>query len=241
HTLYDFTAEDGVRHTVWRAAAGPALASAFAAVPALYVADGHHRSASASRARAVCRAADPAPTGEAEYDVFLAVLFPADQLWVLPYNRVVHDLAGRDEPAFLERLGEAVTVSADGPPTPPARGRVSMYLGGRWYGLEMPPEARSDPDPVASLDAAILQERVLAPLLDIADPRISDRVDFVGGGRGTAELERRVDARPGAVAFSLHPLSVEQLMAVADAGRVLPPKTTWFEPKLRSGLLIHEF
>jgi len=239
--LYDFTAADGVGHTVWRlgGAAAAELATAFGAVDALYVADGHHRSASASRARAQRRDANPDHRGDEPYNFFLAGVFPADQVRILPYNRVVHDLAGQDADAFLRRLGEVMTVRPGGAPAPDRRGRFSMYLDGRWYGLEAPPERTGSSDPVESLDAAILQSAVLAPLLGIGDPRTSQDVDFVGGIRGAGELERRVE-EGAAVAFSLFPVSVEELMAVSDAGRVLPPKSTWFEPKLRSGLLVHE-
>lgn len=236
--LYDFEAADGVRHTVWRLSAddSAALAGELARVPALYVADGHHRAAAYSR---VHRELAGAAAGS-EADRFLAVLFPADQLAILPYNRFVLDLGGRTPEDFLAALGEAMAVTPDGPPEPAGRGRFAMYLAGRWYALEAPRERIDDPDPVASLDAAILQDLVLGPLLGIDDPRTSERIEFVGGVRGSGELARRVDAR-GGVAFALHPLTVGELMAVADAGRVLPPKSTWFEPKLRSGLLVHEF
>jgi uncharacterized protein (DUF1015 family) len=237
--LYDFAAADGVAHTVWRVGDPAGMAAAFGELPAAYVADGHHRAASASRVRAARREAGEPPGGEA--DVFLAALFPAAELTILAYNRVVRDLGGLDREGFLRRLGERLTVREGGAPEPPARGRVSMVLDGRWYDLEVPPERVPAGDPVASLDAALLQSEVLGPLLGIDDPRTSDRIDFVGGGRGSAELERRVAARPGSVAFALYPLGVGQLLEVADAGRVLPPKSTWFEPKLRSGLLVHRF
>jgi uncharacterized protein (DUF1015 family) len=234
--LYDFNAADGVRHTVWRAPDAAALSAAFSAVPALYVADGHHRCAAASRAAAALRAAGE-PGGE--HERFLAVAFPADQLAILPYNRVVHDLAGSTPAQFLERL-RAVAEVAPGTPRPSGRGRFAMYLDGGWYEVAAPAERLADPDPVAALDAAILQALVLGPLLGIEDPRLSERIDFVGGIRGSDELARRVDRRDGGVAFALHPVSLDQLMAVADAGGVLPPKSTWFEPKLRSGLAVHE-
>jgi uncharacterized protein (DUF1015 family) len=244
--MYDFVAADGVGHQVWRVADAAGLAAAFAAVPALYVADGHHRAAAASRARAARRAGragggtSGAEAGD-EADFFLAALFPADQLRILPYNRLVTDLNGLTPERFLARLGEALAVTNGARPAPPSPGRFSMYLAGRWYDLTAPPALIDRADPAAALDAAILQERVLGPLLAVDDPRTSDRIEFVGGGRGAGELVRRVDARPGSVAFSLHPVGIGQLMAVADAGRVLPPKSTWFEPKLRSGLLVHRF
>lgn len=238
--LYDLEAADGVRHTIWRldGEAASDLAAAFGAVDATYVADGHHRSAAYSRVRAELRGGRP------EAERFLAVLFPADQLTILPYNRLVHDLAGAGPETFLAGLREVVEVG-DGAAEPSGSGRIAMYLGGRsggrWFELRLPAERVEDPDPVASLDAAILQDLILAPRLGIDDPRTSPRIEFVGGIRGTGELERRVDAGEGAVAFSLRALGIGQLMAVADAGRVLPPKSTWFEPKLRSGLLIHPF
>lgn len=239
--LYDFVAPDGVGHTVWRVTDHAALAHAFVDVPCTYVADGHHRSASASRARAAMREGNPAHEGSEDYNLFLAVLFPASQLQILAYNRVVHDLNGMDASAFLDRLGSVMEVAETASPAPDGRGRFSMYLDGRWYGLQAPPSAVEQDDPVASLDAAILQDLVLTPLLAIDDPRTSDRISFVGGIRGTDELARRVDQRGAGCAFSLFPLGVDQLMAVADQGKVLPPKSTWFEPKLRSGLIVHTF
>lgn len=239
--LYDFVASDGVQHTVWKVPRSHELEQAFREVPATYVADGHHRAASASRARAARREAAEQWSGEEEVNFFLTVLFPADQLKILPYNRVVHDLSGATSAEFLERLSAVMSVTPDGPPSPDRKGVFSMYLEGRWYRLEAPTAAVENDHPVDSLDAAILQDLVLGPLLGIEDPRTSTRIDFVGGIRGTGELEKRVRARQGGVAFSVFPVSVAELMAVADANLVLPPKSTWFEPKLRSGLLIHEF
>jgi uncharacterized protein (DUF1015 family) len=243
--LHDFTAPYGIRHTVWRVDDPRPLETAFAGVPELYVADGHHRCAAASRARAARRAkkADQGAGGGAgagdAADGFLAVCFPAGQLRILPYNRVVHDLNGETPRGFLDALGRVAEVR-EGGPTPSGRGHVAMYHAGAWHEVVAPAELLADTDPVASLDAAILQSLVLGPLLGIDDPRTSTRIDFVGGIRGSDELARRVDARGHGVAFALHPVSLEQLMAVADAGRVLPPKSTWFEPKLRSGLVVHE-
>jgi uncharacterized protein (DUF1015 family) len=235
--LYDFAAPDGIRHTVWRVAEPGPLVAAFAGIDALYVADGHHRSAAASRARAALR--EERGRG-GPWDGFLAAAVPHDQVRILPYNRVVRDLGGRSPAGLVDRLREVMEVTEDDLPRPGERGRFAMYLDGRWHRLVAPAARVEDPDPVESLDAAILQSLVLGPVLGIADPRTSERLDFVGGARGTGELMRRVDAGQGAVAFSLHPLSVEELMAVADAGRILPPKSTWFEPKLRSGLVVHE-
>jgi uncharacterized protein (DUF1015 family) len=239
--LYDFVAPDGVSHTVWRVTAPEVLEEAFSTVPALYVADGHHRAASASRAREERRRIATDFNGTEEVNSFLTVLFPAEQLKILPYNRVVHDLLDRTPADFLSQLREVMTVTAAGMPDPDRKGVFSMYLDGQWFRLEAPREALDVAHPVDSMDAAILQDRVLGPLLDIRDPRTSTRIDFVGGIRGTDELEARVRKLGGGVAFSLFPVSVDELMAVADAGLVLPPKSTWFEPKLRSGLFTHEF
>ena len=239
--LYDFVAVDGVAHTVWRVPDPAELRAAFREVPALYVADGHHRAASASRARAALRERSDDFTGEEEVNFFLTCIFPDEQLAILPYNRVVHDLRGDSPEAFLDKLRRVMEVTPDGAPSPDHKGGFAMYLAGAWYALEAPREAVEAAHPVESLDAAILQTLVLGPLLGIDDPRTSERIDFVGGIRGTGELERRVDARGDGVAFSLFPVSMAELMAVADAGLNLPPKSTWFEPKLRSGLLIHRF
>ena len=237
--LYDFTAPDGIRHTVWKVSpdGGASLRALFDAVPVAYVADGHHRAKAAWRAGAERRAANPAHTGEEEYNWFLAVLFPASQLRILPYNRCVADLNGLSPEAFLARVREVFTVAESAPPAPAASRQVSMYMGGRWYGLSWP---AFDADPVAQLDVSVLQERLLGPVLSIGDPRTDRRISFVGGIRGTDELERRVDSGRSAVAFSMAPVTVGQMMAIADAGQIMPPKSTWFEPKLRSGLLVHE-
>jgi uncharacterized protein (DUF1015 family) len=239
--LYDFTADDGVSHTVWRVANPGALVSAFAGVPLLYVADGHHRAASASRARAHFEARNPRHTGNEEYNRVLATLFPAGQLRILPYNRVVADLGGRSPGDFLGALGARFTLAPAGDPKPARRGdfRVCVAEGGapRWHAFRIEP--RPGASVIASLDASLLQDEVLKPLLGIDDPRTSTRVEFVGGIRGTAELEKRVREGRAAAAFSLFPTSMEELMAVADAGEIMPPKSTWFEPKLRSGLFFH--
>ena len=238
--LYDFTAPDGVRHTVWAVPDSKALADAFAAVPMAYVADGHHRSASAWRAGKELRAKNPAHRGDEEYNWFLAVLFPSDQLRILPYNRVVRDLNGQTPAQVLERLRGVGRLSAANDPLPERSGVFCVYLDGRWHRLELDPAAIDRSDPIASLDVSLLQDRVLSPILGIGDPRTDKRIDFVGGIRGTAELERRVRSGEMAIAFSLHPTTLDQLMAVSDAGHVMPPKSTWFEPKLRSGLFVHE-
>jgi uncharacterized protein (DUF1015 family) len=238
--LYDFTAPDGVRHTVWQVAAPAGLARAFEPIPHSYVADGHHRSASAWRAGKELRGKNSRHQGDEEYNWFLAVLFPSEQLRVLPYNRVVRDLNGLKPETVLERLrgvGRVQPVSSAEPDRP---GVFGVYLSGRWYRLELDPASIDRSDPIASLDVALLQDRVLGPILGIGDPRTDKRIDFVGGIRGPAELARRVDSGEMAIAFALYPTSLEQLMAVSDAGQVMPPKSTWFEPKLRSGLFVHE-
>ncbi|MGQ9897354.1 MAG: DUF1015 domain-containing protein [Acidobacteriota bacterium] len=234
--LYDFTADDGIQHTVWRMVDGDSVRAAFAAVPTLYVADGHHRSASASRARAVWRTQDPSPSAEAAYNFFLAVLFPASQLRVLPYNRVVHDLNGCTPTDFVASLQTKFEPSPP-TPTPATEGVFSVYCAGQWHSFRFRPV--EDGDALARLDVSRLQAQVLEPLLGIGDPRTDKRLDFIGGIRGTAELERRVNAGQAAVAFSLYPTPLEALFAVADRGEVMPPKSTWFEPKLRSGLLMY--
>ncbi|HJR17468.1 MAG TPA: DUF1015 family protein, partial [Gemmatimonadales bacterium] len=239
--LYDFTAPDGVRHTVWRSADNGPWIDAFDAVPYAYVADGHHRSASAWRAGKERRAANPKHNGDEEYNWFLAVLFPSDQLTILPYNRLVRDLAGRSAANVLRALEEVGRVSEANDPRPAQPGTFCSYFAGKWYRVQLEEHGIPKDDPVGSLDVSLLQDRVLGPILEIGDPRTDKRIDFVGGIRGTAELERRVNAGEMAIAFSLYPTTVDQLMAVADAGCIMPPKSTWFEPKLRSGLFVHTF
>ena len=234
--LLDVAAPDGVRHGVWRlsAAATNAAVSAFAEVPAVYIADGHHRIASAARARDELAGADPAH----ESRFFLGVAFPDDQTRILPYNRTLANLAGRTAGEFLEALRERFPVTADGRRVPP-KGRLAMYLAGVWYSVDLAAARTAAGAPAAGLDAALLQDHVLAALLDVADIRTDPRVAFVGGARGVAALEQAVDSGAAAVAFSLAAVTPEELLAVSDAGGVMPPKSTWFEPKLRDGLLIH--
>lgn len=236
----DFTAPDGIGHTLWvisDPALVAALKEAFAAIPVTYVADGHHRSASAFRVRNNLRARNPQHTGQEAYNHFLAVAFADDELQIMGYHRVVQDLAGLAVEEFLARVGDRFVIEKTGDPDPDQALTFTMYLDGQWYRLCARPGTFPADDPVKSLDAAILQDNLLAPLLGIDDPRTSKRIDFVGGIRGTGELEKRCqqDMR---VAFALHPVSVEQLMAIADAGAIMPPKSTWFEPKLRSGVVV---
>ncbi len=237
--VVDFVAPDGIRHSLWRMRENGPLAKEFSKVPLSYVADGHHRSASAARVGRERRAANPNHDGTEEYNWFLCVLFPADQLQILPYNRVVCDLNGHAPEECLAQVSEAFDVSESAPASPASPGRVSMYFQGRWIGLSWKADAAADP--VSRLDVSVLQDRLLAPVLGIADPRTSKRIDFVGGIRGTNELEERVTSGRAAVAFSMYPVTVDQLMDIADAGQIMPPKSTWFEPKLRSGLFIHTF
>lgn len=237
--IFDFVSADNVRHTGWRVADPGSYEAAFDSIDCCYVADGHHRCASAWRAGRELRSKNPAHTGNEEYNWFLAVLFPASQLRILPYNRVVKDLAGLSPAQFLDELRKlgAVTSSVSAEPTRP--GTFSIYMDGQWHGLELTPAHIDSHDPLASLDASLLQSLVLQPILQIGDPRTDKRIDFVGGIRGTGELKRRVDSGEMAAAFSLFPTSMDQLLAVADAGLMMPPKSTWFEPKLKSGLFVH--
>ncbi len=238
--LFDFTAPDGIAHRVWRVADASPFVDAFAQVPLAYVADGHHRSASAWRVGLERRAANPNHTGTEDYNWFLGVLFPAQQLKILPYNRAVLDLNGLTPEAFLAALDAAGfqrRPTSDKSPSSP--GSVCMYFQGAWQLLSWDTAALTDP--VESLDVSVLQSRLLAPILGIGDPRTSDRIEFIGGIRGPASLEKRVDSGQAAVAFSLFPTTVDQLMAIADAGQIMPPKSTWFEPKLRSGLVVQTF
>jgi uncharacterized protein (DUF1015 family) len=237
--LFDLTAPDGVRHTIWRLTETESLVKSFASVPLLYIADGHHRAASASRARAELQQQSFAHTGKEDYNYFLTVIFPDSQMQILAYNRTVQDLNGLSQEQFLDAIREQFTVSENASPAPSKRGHWSMYLGGKWYGLQLSPAATLPTGTVAMLDVSILQDRLLDPILGIKDIRTDKRVDFIGGLRGTKELERLVDEGKAAVAFSLFPTTVEELLMVSDANEIMPPKSTWFEPKLRDGLLIH--
>jgi len=237
--LFDFTAPDGVRHTIWRVEDTQQLVKSFESVPLLYIADGHHRAASASRARAELKEQSFGHTGKEDYNYFLTVIFPDSQVHILAYNRTVRDLNGLSKEEFLEAIKRQFRVTENASPEPAQRGHWSMYLDGKWYGLQLAPDATLPVGTVALLDVSVLQDRLLDPILGIKDVRTDKRVDFIGGLRGTKELERLVDEGKAAVAFSLYPTTVEELLLVSDANEIMPPKSTWFEPKLRDGLLIH--
>lgn len=234
--LVDVEAPDGVRHTIWRAGAEESrrVVEAFTRVPAIYIADGHHRAASAARARRELGA-----NGSSDADTMLGVAFPDRQVRILPYNRAIRDLGGLTPQAFLDRLRTGFDVKENGA-APSRKGEVALYVGGRWYtiGLKAPSDRQASAG--LRLDASLLHEQVLAPILGIGDPRTDKRLDFVGGARGTAALERMVNEGRAAAACSMYPVGVDELMTIADTGEIMPPKTTWFEPKLRDGLLIHE-
>jgi uncharacterized protein (DUF1015 family) len=233
---------DGVRHTLWvirDPAVQTRITAAFDAMPALYIADGHHRSASASRIAAARRAANPGHTGAEAYNFFLSVIFPAHEMRIMDYNRVITDLNGLSTEAFLDRVGAAFSIEAAAAAVKPERpGVFGMYLGGTWYRLSIRPEL-IPADPVNRLDVSLLQNNLIAPVLGISDPRRDKRIDFVGGIRGLTELEKRVNSGEMVLAFALHPTRMDELMAVADANEVMPPKSTWFEPKLADGLASH--
>lgn len=237
--LYDFTAPDGVQHTVWRAPDAVRFVQAFREVPLLYIADGHHRAASASRARADLRQRSFGYTGDEEYNYFLTVIFPDNQLQILPYNRIVRDLNNLTPGEFFLKVKTKFDVTEDADPSPASPGQWSMYFVKRWYGLKLKDAPAQSSDPVASLDVSLLQDHLLDPILGIKDVRTDKRIDFIGGIRGTEELEQLVNEGKAAVAFSLYPTTVGDLLRVSDAEGIMPPKSTWFEPKLRDGILIH--
>ena len=243
--LYNFTAPDGIQHTVWIMPGdyNDLLINEFAKIDKLYVADGHHRAKSASRAREDKRKANPIHTGDEEYNYFIAVIFPGEQLHIMPYNRAVFDLNGNSKEDFLNKVSEKFEVQKSDKKEPTARRSFGMYLDGEWYELKARDSILASNSLSASvgskLDVSILQNFLLNPVLGIEDQRTSNRIDFIGGIRGTKELEKLVDSGKAVVAFSMFPVSIDDLMNISDAGEVMPPKSTWFEPKLRDGLLTH--
>lgn len=239
--LYDFTAPDGVKHTVWIMPDDfkDIIVFEIGKVEKLYIADGHHRAASASRAQKVKKESAVGVTGEEEFNYFMAVLFPAEQLNIMPYNRVVFNLNGLMEGDFIEKVRENFTIEQVSSPNPPERRSICMYLSGKWYLLKPNENVKEAESVGENLDVSILQNYLLNPILGIEDPRTDTNIDFIGGIRGTEELEKLVNTGQAAVAFSMFPVSVDDLINISNAGETMPPKSTWFEPKLRDGLLVH--
>ena len=235
--LIDFTDSNNIRHTIWKTPDPREIIDMFRLVPFCYIADGHHRGAAAYNFGTKKRKTNPAHTGEEEYNWFLSILFPATQLRILPYNRCVKDLNGMDENEFIKKVKQYFKINATGSHRPSKAGAICMYIGSQWYELNWAPTAA--PDQISSLDVSVLQSRLLAPILGIEDPRKDTRIEFIGGNRGTDELVKLVDTGQAAVAFSMHPVSVFQMMAIADACQIMPPKSTWFDPKPLSGLFVH--
>ncbi len=238
--LYDFVAEDGIRHTVWRARGVDRIVEAFASVPALYIADGHHRAAGASRVKATMKEVRGKCSGDEEFNYFLAVLFEDKQLKILPYNRWISDFGNLSEEEFLKKVGDRFEMMVSDTGVPSSKGHVCMYFSGTWYSLELHADETVSQDPVSSLDLNLFQRELLGPILGITDQRKDERIEFIGGERSIEKLQSRVDGN-GGVAFSFSAVNIEELLAVSDAGEVMPPKSTWFVPKLRSGILIHQF
>lgn len=238
--IYSFNCPLGVAQRVWRMEYPEPWVEAFAELPALYVADGHHRVESAKLARDKMREANPDHTGDEEYNFVMAGIFPAEDLRIMPYNRVVKDLNGLDKETLFDRIRENFIVVDSIEDKPSDRGEVSMYLDGQWFRLRFNPAEKRDLDAIESLDVSILQNYLLAPVLGIGDPRTDTRISFVGGARGTNELVRMVDEGEAKVAFSMFATTMDDLFAVADMGEIMPPKSTWFEPKLKDGLLVHK-
>ncbi|MCF8261618.1 MAG: DUF1015 family protein [Melioribacteraceae bacterium] len=240
--LYDFTTHDGVQHTIWAIPTdfNDIITFEIGKVENLYIADGHHRAASASRAQKVKRETVVNQTGAEEYNFFMAVLFPAEQLKILPYNRIVFSLNDLSESEFIENLKENFNLAETGIDSPKNKKEISMYFQKSWYTLTPNENVKAGEKIGDNLDVSILQNYLLNPVLGIEDPRTSNNVDFIGGIRGTKELEKRVDSGEAKVAFSLYPVSIDDLIAISDADEIMPPKSTWFEPKLRDGLLVHK-
>lgn len=239
--IIDFEASDGVRHTVWKVADPQAYVDAFSHLDAVYIADGHHRTAAGERAATQRQQENGQHTGNEQYNRVLSVMFPAGQLKILAYNRVVADLNGLTGQQLIEKLSGIGTMEKTSDPEPRNPGSVCMYFGHGWYRFTFAAESIDAEDPINSLDVALLQSQILTPMLGIGDPRTDERIGFVGGIRGTGELERLVDSGKQALAISMFPTSIEQLINVSDAEKIMPPKSTWFEPKLRSGLFVHRF
>ncbi|RKX96542.1 MAG: DUF1015 domain-containing protein [Spirochaetes bacterium] len=238
--LYDFTAEDNVRHTLWRITDDDPFVEVFNGLPALYIADGHHRAAGASRVKKEMIKRLRKINGDEEFNYFLAVAFPDNQLKIYPYNRYIKELNGISTEDFLEKVRGIFKVVDNGMVEPDRKGIISMYLNGKWYELHIPENYYDHNDPVKSLDLSVFQEKVLEPILGIVDQKKDTRIDFVGGPNSSGRLKVLVD-NEGGVAFAFYPVSINELMAIADAGKIMPPKSTWFAPKLRSGLLVHRF
>lgn len=244
--IYDFTAEDGIKHTVWLIDNDEvinSLISEFKSVPALYIADGHHRNASAVKVGLKRRQENPSYTGDEEFNYYLSVIFPDNQLYIMDYNRVVKDLNGLSKDEFIAKVSEkfdVVEYNGNDCYKPSEKHTFGMYLDKKWYSLKAKDAIVDENDTVACLDVSILQKELLSPILGIGDPRTDKRIDFVGGIRGLKELEKRVDSGEMKVAFSMYPTTMEQLMNIADDNKIMPPKSTWFEPKLRSGIFVHE-
>jgi uncharacterized protein (DUF1015 family) len=238
--IYDFVCSSGVRQTVWRVSQTESLTEAFKEVPALYIADGHHRAESANLTRKKLRERNPEHTGAEDYNFVVAGIFPSEDLHILAYNRTVKDLNGLSENEFLDKIRQNFEVSETVEKQPRNRGEFSMYMGGRWYKLSFDNRSAIELNPIESLDVSILQNFLLAPVLGIDDPRTNEKIGFIGGARGTETLEKLVDEGEAQVAFSLFPTTIEDLFTVSDMNEIMPPKSTWFEPKLKDGLLIHQ-
>jgi uncharacterized protein (DUF1015 family) len=238
--VYDFVSPDGIRQQVWRVTETGPFVAAFGEVESIYIADGHHRIEGARLVRERLRAENPSHDGSEEYNYVMAGLFPAEDLRIRPYNRVVCDLNGLSEAEFFAKLSECFTVTDTQRASPMEHGEICMYLGDKWHDLRFWTECLRETDPIHGLDVSILQDHLLGPLLGIIDPTTDDRVGFIGGACGTEELERAVDSGEAVAAFSLYPTTMDDLLTVSDMGEVMPPKSTWFEPKLKDGLLVHE-
>jgi uncharacterized protein (DUF1015 family) len=238
--IYDFECTDRIRHRIWRVVETATWIESFAKVPSLYIADGHHRAESARNVRETLKAANPKHDGTERYNFVVAGMFPAEDLRILAYNRVVKDLNELDTDGFFKRLRDNFIVADTFDKEPKSHGEICMYIDGKWFKLRFNVNYIREPDPIERLDVTILQKHVLEPVLGIKDPTTDDRIGFVGGMRGTDELERLVNEGIARVAFSLYPTTIDDLLSVSDTGEVMPPKSTWFEPKLRDGLLVHE-